>query len=196
LGMNWMGGVEEGGYRQCGSPPAFPDGRCYEHSEYESLDMVAFLRTLCSVSGPREPTPRSLCQIGLVRVEELLNTLRGISPATRKDFVTKQKLLEILRVAWAILRSRERRARIDRENWIPPEFWARHRRSSMSPFEFSLKKHFQELEVAVDATREEVLKAWKKLCLKFHPDLAGGDEERMKRINLAKDRIFRIRRWH
>lgn len=195
-GMDWVG-VARGGYRQCGSPPKFSDGRCYEHSECENPEMVAFLRMVAYVAGPAEPTAYGLCPLGQVRVEELLERLYRIIPMTRKDMLQKVRLLKIIRAALATLRWRElRRRRADRENWIPPEFWERHRRSSVNPFEFSLKKHFQVLDVPVDAEREEVLKAWKSLCRRYHPDVAGGDEERMKQINLAKERIFRIRRWN
>ena len=78
---------------------------------------------------------------------------------------------------------------------IPPEFFERHRRSSGNTFDYALKKHFLVLEVASDATRQQVLNAWRRLARRHHPDAAGGDEERMKAINLAKERIFRIKRW-
>ena len=78
---------------------------------------------------------------------------------------------------------------------IPPEFEERHRRSSINTYEYSLKKYFILLEVSESASRDDVLKAWRKMARRYHPDAEGGDEEMMKHVNLAKERIFRLRRW-
>lgn len=81
------------------------------------------------------------------------------------------------------------------EQRIPPEFFDRNRTASSRPMEFSFKRYFIVLEVSPKATKEEVLRAWRKLARQHHPDVEGGDEEKMKEVNDAKDRIFRIRRW-
>lgn len=193
-GMVWRG-VDGGGYSQCETVPRFRDGCCYEHSQYESPEMVAFRRKLEFLVGPSEPTAYYVGQLAMTVVEELLNRLNLISPVTRSEALTKGRLLKIIRSALALVRWKEEmRRRVD-EDRIPPEFFARHRRSSINPFEYSLRKYFAMLEVSVDATREQVLSAWRRLARQYHPDLRDGDEERMKAINLAKDRIFRIRRW-
>jgi uncharacterized membrane protein len=48
-----------------------------------------------------------------------------------------------------------------------------------------------------DSSKEDTFRAWKRLERIYHPDTSkdDGDEEKMKEINMAKDRIFRIRRW-
>jgi DnaJ-domain-containing protein 1 len=81
------------------------------------------------------------------------------------------------------------------QDWLPPEFAARHRQSSINPFEYGLKKHFDTLGISSEAKRDDVLKAWRRLARKYHPDAKRGSEEKMKAINLAKERIFRIRKW-
>ncbi len=193
-GMNWTG-VEAGGYVQCPGPREFADGRCYEHSQCENPAMTAFLRKLGYLVGPADPTAHGICQLNITEVEGLVETLKDISPMTLRDARNKARYSRILNAGLAMLRWRLQRRRANEENWIPPEFRQRHARSSVNPFEYSLKKHFELLEVPTDAAKQEVLKAWKKLCRRFHPDVEGGDEDKMKQINLAKERIFRIRRW-
>ena len=193
-GMNWVG-ASSGGYRQCPNHGDFDDGCCYEHSECENPEMVAFVRKLAYLVGPAEPTPYNLAQLTLAEVQGLADTLTNIVPLTRKDAVNKEKLRRVITSARAMVRWRHWRRRAQEDNWIPPEFRDRHGRSSVNPFEYSLKQHFQVLEVSIDAERGEVLKAWKRLCRKYHPDVEGGDEDKMKQINRAKERIFRIRRW-
>lgn len=194
LGIVWYG-RENGGYGQCTRPPGFPDGRCYDHSEWENAELVAFVRYLQYLAGPAKPTAYGLLPLGLVRVEELMARLARVVAATRKDRLEKEAYQRMLRSAYATLRWRLRRRQASAGAEIPFEFWERHRRSSVNPFQYSLRKYFEILEVPVESSREEVLKAWKKLCRRYHPDIKGGDEELMKKINLAKDRIFRIRRW-
>jgi DnaJ-domain-containing protein 1 len=194
-GTEWLG-LGSGGYVQCSRAPKFPDGCCYEHTQYENPEMVAFQRLLSCLVGPAEPTSHSLCQLSLHRVEELLTTLEQVAPASRKDEVTKRKLLAMMSAARAALRWRdEMRRRRTEERRIPPEFEERHRRSSINTYEYSIKKLFIVLEVSESASREDVLKAWRKMARRYHPDAEGGDEEMMKTINLAKEKIFRIRRW-
>lgn len=193
-GMNWTG-AGAGGYQQCVKPGELADGCCYEHSQCENPEMVAFLRKLAFLVGPAEPTAHRVCQLSMSDVKALLERLANISPLSLKDARNKAKYFQILRAGLAMLRWRLQRRRAAAESWIPPEFWQRHARSSVNPFEYSLKKHFELLQVPPDAPRQEVLKAWKKLCRRFHPDVEGGDEDKMKQINLAKDWIFKIRRW-
>jgi len=194
LGLEWMG-VHAGGYAQCSNGPDFPDGRCFHHSRYEGPEMVAFNRRLAYLAGPAEPTPHAVCELTLTVVEELVVSLTGIEPMTQRDVASKAKWLTILKAALATLRWKDQMRRRRMERWIPFEFEARHRMSSGNTYEYSLKKHFVLLEVSTDATREQVLKAWKRLARRYHPDAEGGDEERMKAINAAKERIFRMRRW-
>lgn len=195
LGVEWLG-RESGGYVQCDKEPAFPDGRCYIHSTWESGEMVAFQRLLAHLAGPADPSPYTLSQLALHEVEDLIGVLTHINPATRLDAENKLRFLKILRAARRVLAWKDQMRQRRSEGWIPPEFQARHRASSINTFEYSLKKHFVVLEIAVDSTREQVLKAWKRLARKYHPDVGGGgDEERMKAINAAKERIFKIRRW-
>jgi DnaJ-domain-containing protein 1 len=146
--------------------------------------------------GPAEPSSRSLSLLTLLELEELVLTLQRIAPMSRKDQGTKRKLLSMLVAARATRRWKEEmwRRRME-ERRIPPEFEERHRRSSINTYEYSLKKHFVVLEVMETASREEVLKAWRRLARRYHPDAEGGDEEMMKTVNLAKERIFRLRRW-
>lgn len=195
VGMVWHG-RNNGGYKQCLRAPEFPDGRCYEHSDYENPEMTAFRRRLEYLAGPAEPNAFHISQLPLSLVEELIGVLGGITPATRNDHQNKQKLITTMKAALAFLRWKDymRQRRLE-ENQIPFDFYERHRRSSINPFEYSLRKYFLILEIAETATREEVLSAWRRLARKFHPDLHGGDEERMKAINLAKERIFKIRHW-
>lgn len=193
-GMIWHG-AEAGGYSQCDMLPRFRDGCCYEHSHCENPEIVAFRRKLEYLVGPVEPTPHYVSQLSMMAVEDLLKRLILISPLTRRDVLTKSKFLSMIRAAIATLKWKEEMRRRMDEDEIPLEFFARHRRSSVNPFEYSIKKCFVLLEVPADATKEEVLSAWRKLARLCHPDLQDGDEERMKAINLAKDKIFRIRRW-
>jgi DnaJ-domain-containing protein 1 len=193
--MEWSGSREQG-YVQCRGEIEFPDQRCYEHTQCENPEMVAFKRLLAYLAGPAEPSARTLSQLSLTQVEELLDALQKISPMSRLDQVTKRMLMAVILAARAHLRWRdEMRRRRGQSNWIPPEFEERHRRSSINTYEYSLKKHYLVLEVQEESTREEVLRAWRKMARRYHPDAKGGDEERMKAINLAKERIFRIKRW-
>lgn len=195
MGVEWVG-HNSGGYVQCNKSPEFPDGRCYTHSTWESGEMVGFQRLLAYLAGPADPTPYTLSQLALHEVEDLIELLTHIKPATRLDAENKLRLLKTLRAARRVLAWKDQMRQRRSEGWIPPEFQARHRASSINTFEYSLKKHFILLEVPTDSTREQVLKAWKRLARRFHPDVeGGGDEERMKAINEAKEKIFKIRRW-
>lgn len=193
-GLDWLG-ADAGGYVQCPRGPEFPDGRCFRHSRYEGPEMVAFGRKLAYLTGPAEPTPHALCELTLTVVEELVATLIPIEPMTQRDVTNKNRWLAVLKAALATLRWKDLMRRRRMEPRIPFEFQARHRMSSGNTFEYSLNKHFLLLEVTAEATREQVLKAWKRLDKQYHPDAEGGDEERMKAINSAKERIFRLRRW-
>lgn len=194
LGMDWHG-ADNGGYRQCAKSPRFSDGRCYEHSDWEAPDMVAFKRKLDVLVSPCEPSAYHLSQLTLTVVEEMIDRLRSIRPMTLKDEKNSWRFQAMLRRALAFLRWKDMMRRRRAEQRIPPEFFERHRTASSRPMEFSLKKYFVILEVPSSSTKEEVLKAWRKLARRFHPDAEGGNEERMKQLNDAKDRIFRIRRW-
>lgn len=193
-GMEWVG-IEEGGFRQCQRAPRFDDGCCYEHSQCESPEMVAFKRKLAALAGPGEPSVYVLSQLTMRVIEDLMSDLKVISPMTRRDRLDRERLTRMLATALATLvwkaKLRERRS----GPWMDPELFRRHRESSVSPFEYSLRGHFAVLEVSPKATREEVVKAWRRLARRYHPDSQEGDEERMKVINLAKERIFRIRKW-
>ncbi len=157
--------------------------------------MTALERRLRSVSGPADPSAYLLGQLPLVVVEELHQALKGISPLTLRDRRRKERFLAMLRSAEAFLRWKEAMRSRERDQWIPPEFGERHRASSGNLYEFSLKKYFIVLEVSTEATKEEVPKAWRRLSLLYHPDTRDGDEEKMKLINVAKERIFRTRGW-
>jgi len=193
-GVEWKGG-DSGGYGQCELQPAFPDGRCYEHTTWEDPEMVAFLRRLTSMLGPCDASLRYVVQLTLNEVEELHGTLQRIIPLTRQDRVERERLLGVLGrgLAWLRWKAYMRRMRVEAR--MHPEFARRHRASSINPFEFVLNKLFALLEIPTTSEREEVLKAWKQLSMRYHPDRPDGDEERMKAINTAKDKIFRIRRW-
>lgn len=52
---------------------------------------------------------------------------------------------------------------------------------------------FQELDVSVSASREEIEQAYRRLAMEHHPD-RGGDPERMARINAARDEGLEARR--
>ncbi len=194
MGVVWRGG-RYGCYCQCSERPAFADNRCYEHSDYETPEMTAFQRELAYAAGVQEPTPFFISQLTISEVEVLLFDLNHIIPITRKEFIKKRRLTAILRSSLAVLKWKESMKRRVFEEWIPDDMWERHRRSSFNPFEVAVKKYFIVLEVNTDATRDEVLQAWKKLARKYHPDTENGDEERMKLINSAKEKIFRIKRW-
>lgn len=43
------------------------------------------------------------------------------------------------------------------------------------------------LEVPVDSTRDTIMRAYRKLAARYHPDRAGGNHDRMAEINQAKD---------
>jgi hypothetical protein len=193
-GMDWMGRAE-GGYVQCTGMPDFDDGCCYAHSQCENPEMTAFTRRLHSICGPAEPSAAGLSELGLHTLEELMGELKLISPLTLRDHQNKQRLLSLHVMALARRHHKEELRRRRSESRIPPEFAARHRASSINPFEFVVKKHFACLNLPTTATREEVLKAWRLLARLHHPDAPGGDEEVMKTINLAKEKIFKIRCW-
>jgi hypothetical protein len=195
-GMIWTGCNSEG-YRQCSNDGEFPDGRCYEHSECEASDMVAFHRRLSYLAGPGDPSVRSLSQLALESVQELLSILEAIVPLTLKDLNNKGDLFRLLSAARSVLAWKDRMRMRQTQRPIPPEFRARFTHATVNPFEYSLRKYFAVLELPVDADRDQVLRAWKQLALRYHPDVQGndGDEEKMKAINLAKDRIFGVRGW-
>ncbi len=194
LGTEWCG-IRAGGYIQCSGKPDFPDGRCWRHSQCENSELTALARRLYYVAGPCEPTPYTVGQLSLSTVEELLGSLRMIVPATLHDSNQKQKLMKTLLSGRALAKWKDMMRHRRMEPRFPPEFAERHRRSSVNPFEFGLKQHFLVLEIPPESTKKQVLKAWRRLARRYHPDTGSGDEERMKTINLAKERIFRIRRW-
>jgi DnaJ-domain-containing protein 1 len=194
LGINWQGN-EGGGYVQCEREPEFPDGRCWRHSGWENLELIAFERRLGYLTGPCEANPYALSQLSIEQLEELIKTLSLIAPATFMQQERKKRFMATLAPALAILRWKDQMRRRRMGQRIPPEFAQRHSRSSVNIFEFSLKSHFEALELPPDCTKEQVLKAWRKLARRYHPDTLDGDEERMKAINLAKEKIFRIRGW-
>jgi DnaJ-domain-containing protein 1 len=194
MGIRWSGAPGEG-YRQCSKDQEFPDKRCYDHSECQNPEMVAFERRLGCLTGPAEPTAFHLSHLTIEVVDDLLGILKEITPLTLRDQIEKNRFRGLLERALKILRWKDQMRRRGARDWMPPEFRERHRRSSGSTFDYSLKKHFLILEVATDATREQVLNAWRKLARRYHPDTLGGDEERMKVINLAKEKIFRLKRW-
>lgn len=194
LGTSWCGALG-GGYSQCSNNPEFPDQRCYEHSECQNPEMVGFKRQLDYLAGPAEPTAFHLSHLTIAVVENLIERLKLIAPLTLRDQLEKDKFRRLLEAALRTVRWKDQMRQRRSHDRIPPEFFERHRRSSGNTFDYALKKHFLILEVASDATREQVLNAWRRLARRHHPDAAGGDEERMKAINLAKERIFRIKRW-
>jgi hypothetical protein len=194
-GVVWQN-AGNGRYRQCSKTPEFPDGCCAEHSQWENLELVAFERELCYLAGPGKLSAFSLGHLGLTRLTELESRLKAVEPRTGRDKETKTALGTMLRAALVFIRWKRAfgRGRMGDEQ-MPFEFFRRHRRSSVNPFEFSLRKHFAILEVPEDSTREAVLRAWKRLAKRYHPDREAGDEEKMKALNLAKEKIFRLRRW-
>jgi hypothetical protein len=187
--------TEAGTVGQCGRSPEFPDGRCYEHSESENSEMVAVLQRIRALIGPADPSAYLIGQLPVETVEGLLRRLVYLRPIHRNDSRRRERMIKIVRSALAFLRWKEAMRRQRRGPEIPREFWERHKNSSINPFEFSVKKCFLTLELTPEAAREEVLKAWRRLARKYHPDHGHGDEERMKSINVAKERIFRIKRW-
>ncbi len=196
LGMEWSA-EENGGYVQCNATPTFSDGKCYEHSSCESPEMIGFLRKLSYCMGPREPNPINLLTLGIVQIEELYEALKRITPLTSSEFRARYRLIQMFASAYTTIKWKRRKRTEYSEYHIPPEFAERHRESYINPFEFSLKKLFALFDIPSTATRDETLKAWKKLARLYHPDSFGGigDEEKMKELNLAKERIFKIRRW-
>lgn len=193
-GVEWLG-AESGGFRQCRRRKELPDGCCSAHSQCESHEMTAFRREVAYRCRSAAISPYHLSELGLSAVQELHSVLHRIEPVTEAEQARKERYLTAFKTAEARLRWKEQRRRVQGEDRIPPELFRRHRQSSGNPFEFSLRKHFALLEVAPEATRAQVLKAWRKLARRFHPDTHGGDEEMMKAINLAKEKIFRLRRW-
>ncbi|MCA1961701.1 MAG: DnaJ domain-containing protein [Desulfomonile sp.] len=193
-GMEWLGAAA-GGYRQCRQPGEFADGCCSKHSECESQEMTAFRREIAYRCAGATVTPSLLSELGFKVLEKLRDALRDVEPVTAAERALKERYRAALDAACAIIRWKEQRRRMARASWVPPELLGRHRESSVNPFEFALRKHFALLEVPPAATREEVLKAWRRLARRFHPDTQNGDEEMMKAINLAKEKIFRLRRW-
>ncbi|MGB9616083.1 MAG: DnaJ domain-containing protein [Desulfomonilaceae bacterium] len=195
-GVNWVG-EDQGGFRQCSDSVLFPDGRCYEHSRYECAEMAALSRRLHFLTGPKDPSVQTLAESAVETLQELLHTLEGIQPATRRDWRNKVRFQRLLMSAVAFKDWKRRMAALSEDDEIPYELRRRHRNSSGSPYEFALRKYFVLLRVPVDAAKEEVLKAWKKLALLYHPDVQGedGDEEMMKAVNEAKEKIFHLRGW-
>ncbi len=193
-GVQWMG-RENGGFAQCDNKPVFRDGCCFYHSDDESAELAAFQRRIEVLCAPCKPTPHNLGQVNISVLEDLAQLLMDIAPCTFKQSVVRRKTMETLSAAMATARWKDRMREIRSNGGIPHDLFDRHRRSSGNPFEYSLRRHFAILEVNQEATREEVLRAWKRLARRFHPDGEEGDEERMKVINLAKERIFRLRRW-
>ncbi len=194
LGVNWQGGPG-GALAQCPNAPCFADGRCYEHTDGESLEMIAFRRELIYATGMPEPNSFLLSQLHITELEAYLLELDAIRPLSGKEASEKAAYRDMLRAAFALLRWKEMRQRRRTEEWIPHDAYERHHNSSINPFEFTARQYFVTLDLTPKATREEVLKAWRSLARKFHPDTQGGDEERMKKINYAKEKIFHIRRW-
>ena len=194
MGTCWLGPLD-GGYGQCPNKPEFPDRRCYGHSECQNPEMVAFKRKLGYLAGPAEPSAFHLSHLTLAIVENLIESAKRIVPLTLKDQTEKKKFLGLLEAALKMLRWKDQMRRRRSQDRIPLEFFERHRRSSGSTFEYSLGKHFVVLEVPANAPRQQVLRAWRRLARRHHPDNPGGDEERMKAINLAKEKIFRIKKW-
>ncbi len=195
-GVNWVGEAE-GGFRQCGESVLFPDGRCYEHSCYECEEMVALSRRIHFLTGPKDPSVQTLAESPVETLEELLHTVQGIQPATRRDWRNKTRFQRLLMSALGFKEWKHRRAASFEDDEIPYELRRRHMNSSGNPYEFALRKYFVLLRVPVDAAKEDVLKAWKKLALLYHPDAQGedGDEEMMKAVNEAKEKIFHLRGW-
>lgn len=197
LGYEWFG-ADNGGLKQCRQEPLFNDGRCYKHSGVENPELTAFKRRLTYLIGPCDPNPWHLTQLSLHVVEEMFQTLRRISPLTQKDFDERLNLLKVIVSARAWLKWKAEMRRRSSDTRVPPEFEHRHRASSGNTFEYSIRKYFTVLEISPEATREETLRAWKRLARLYHPDASpytGGNEEKMKEINYAKERIFRLRRW-
>ncbi len=196
-GLDWSDGASKG-FFQCQNPPKFSDGRCYEHSHVQSSEMAAFGRKLSYCLGPAEPNARNILSLGMTLIEEFREILTAISPLTKLEFESRSSLMDMFNSAYATLKLRERLKdqRTEGFHWRS-EFESRHRASSVNPFEYSLRKLFSLLGIASDSSKEETLRAWKKLARIYHPDTSGdgGDEEKMKELNMAKDRIFRIRRW-
>ncbi len=193
LGVSWRGrGI---GFRQCENDPEFRDCRCYEHSEYENAELMALMRRLHYLVGPMEPSAFHISTLDTDIVEDLLRAANTIVPFTKKDALMKAAYISMIRSALAMIRWKEAMRARQRENWIPHDFWEKHKKSSVNPFEFVVRKYFVILEIPADSNREEVIKAWRRLARKYHPDHHGGYEDKMKEINEAKDRIFRIRRW-
>jgi len=55
-----------------------------------------------------------------------------------------------------------------------------------------IEAHFRTLELSTSATWAEVKKAYKKLCLKLHPDKNKGSqdaERRFKEVGVAYDEV-------
>lgn len=194
LGIDWIED-DNGGYIQCAREPEFPDMRCWHHSGWENTEMIAFERRLSYLTGPCEPNPYSVSHLSMIEVDELFSTLNPILPATLLQQQQKKKFMSMLLSALAIMRWKDQMRGRRTEQEIPREFADRHRRSSINTFEFSLQRYFQVLELSPDSTKQDVMKAWRRLARRFHPDTMDGDEERMKIINLAKERIFHVRGW-
>ena len=62
-----------------------------------------------------------------------------------------------------------------------------HQQASADP----LATHRQILAVGVDATRDEIVAAHRRLAKAHHPD-AGGNTDRMVKINLARDALLEV----
>jgi hypothetical protein len=196
LGMVWVEGGENGFFRQCENAPAFPDGRCPDHSSCGNPEMTAFEREIAYLAGPAKPTAFSMAHLGIRRLKELIARLSSVEPWTARDEAAKARFDAAMNAALGFLRWKEMlRRRAEAAERIPWEILDRHRRSSVNLFEFAIRKQFAVLELSPESTKEAVLRAWKKLAKRHHPDTGLGDEETMKKINLAKERIFRLRRW-
>jgi len=159
--------------------------------------MVALARQINCLAGPGEPSVRSLSLVPELVLENLLTALSRTEPLTLADTTNKAKFHRLLRGALSFRMWKDSIRRQSLENEIPSDLRNRHSNSSGNPYEFMMRKYFILLKIPSDSGREEVLKAWKRMALLYHPDAAGvdGDEEMMKKVNEAKDRIFSLKGW-
>lgn len=87
-----------------------------------------------------------------------------------------------------------------REAWVvsprPPSSWqdGGGAATGIMEVERTEREDFEELFLLESAPKEVVIAAYKALCLMHHPD-RGGDESRVKALNIAKDRIFQSKGW-
>lgn len=54
---------------------------------------------------------------------------------------------------------------------------------------------YKVLGVNPNSNKSEVYRAYRGKARRFHPDVPGGDNEKMAEINLAYEQICRLRRW-